>query len=469
MRSTTHGPASAPSYLQGPFSHRIASIALMALAAGVSLGPHKCEGSPTPQRVPNIVFIMVDDMGYADLSVYGQEHYQTPHLDRMAAEGLRFTQAYSGCCVCAPARCTLMTGVHNGHTLVRANSGGVPLPDQAVTLAEVLKQVGYAVGGYGKWGLGDIRSEGVPERQGFDEFFGYYEQWHAHSYYREYLIDSGEKFDTEGRYNHYLIFDRMEEFIRRNQKGPFFCYAPWTPPHAGYQIPKDDPAWLAVKDKDWTGKEKGHAAFNLMIDRQVGQTLDLLEELGIDRQTIVFFTSDNGPSRWFEEENELDSNGPLRGSKSSVYEGGIRVPMIVRWPGKVAAGRVSDLKTYFPDMLPTLAELAGATKHVPKGIDGHSIVPTLLDRGQQPQHEYLYWEHEMGRLQAARRGDWKLVRHGKNRPWELYNLASDLGEQHNLADKKPELVAELAAIAQRAHVAPPPQIEPPAPEGRNYR
>jgi arylsulfatase A-like enzyme len=418
---------------------------------------------------PNIVLIMVDDMGYADLGCYGQRHYDTPHLDRMATEGIRFTQAYSGCCVCAPARCALMTGVHNGHTLVRANSGGVPLPDAATTVAEVLRQAGYTVGGYGKWGLGDIDTEGVPEKQGFDDFFGYYEQWHAHNYYRPYLIDSGKKVDTNKQYNHYLIYDQMRAFIRRHKDERFFCYAPWTPPHAGYQIPTDDPAWQVVKDKPWTGKVKGHAAFNLMVDRQVGETLELLRELGLEKKTIVFFCSDNGPSAWFEEEDTLDSNGPLRGSKSSLYEGGIRVPLIVRWPGVIASDQVCNTPVYFPDFLPTLAELAGSGSRVPEGIDGLSFVPTLLGHGAQPHHEYLYWEHEMGRMQAVRRSDWKLVRHQRNRPWELYNLTQDIGEQHDLAAEHPNVVEELARIAARAHVDPPPQREPSAPPGRNYR
>ncbi len=313
---------------------------------------------------PNIIYVIVDDMGYADLSCYGQKGYQTPNLDKMAAQGIRFTNAYSGSTVCAPARSTIMTGQHTGHTPLRVNGGGAPLPEEVVTLAEVLKQAGYATGGFGKWGLGDVYTEGVPENQGFDRFFGYYDQGHAHNYYPSFLVDTGKRYDldkTLPKAKHHtqnIIFGKMKRWIRDNKDGPFFCYAPWTPPHAKYQIPEDDPAWLAVKDKNWPARTKGHAAFNLMVDRHIGELFALLRELGIDDNTIVFFSSDNGAS--MRNDGTLNSCGPFRGFKRSLHEGGLRVPFLVRWPGKIKGGQECDLPVYIPDQLPTFAQLAGA-------------------------------------------------------------------------------------------------------------
>ncbi|MCG8450950.1 MAG: sulfatase-like hydrolase/transferase, partial [Pirellulales bacterium] len=307
---------------------RISAFLFLGLLLGASQQA-ACVGE-VPSH-PNLLFLLVDDMGWADLGCYGQQAYATPNLDRLAAEGTRFTQAYSGCTVCAPARCTLMTGLHMGHCAVRGNSGGIALPDSAVTLPEVLQQAGYRCGGFGKWGLGDIGSEGAPERQGFDLFYGYYHQIHAHNYYPKYLVRNSQKeMLDKGAYSHYLIVEETREFIRANSGQPFFCYAAWTPPHARYQIPKDDPAWQAVKDKPWPKPARGHAAFNLMLDRQVGELLELLEELKIDDKTIVFFCSDHGSSGRFE--GSLNSCGPLTGQKRSMHEGGLRTPLIVRWP-----------------------------------------------------------------------------------------------------------------------------------------
>ena len=448
---------------------------------------------------PNFVFIIADDMGWADLGCYGQDAYPTPHLDRMAAEGLRFTDAYSGCTVCAPARSTLMTGLHMGHTPVRGNSGGIPLPDGAVTVAEVLKRAGYACGGFGKWGLGDLDTPGVPEKQGFDEFFGYYDQVHAHYYYPDYLIDTGKKVPLPGNKDFYkthkgsggmpvetgglehqfsqvLILDRMKAFIRKHKDRPFFCYAPWTPPHARYEMPETDPAWQAVKDKPWNANVKGHAAFNMMVDRQVGEVLALLRELGLDEKTVVFFCSDNGAS--MRNEGTLDSSGSLTGFKRSMHEGGIRTPLIVRWPGKVKPGGVSDLPVYFPDVMPTLCDLAGASALMPKDVDGLSIAPTLLGRpGEQKRHEYMYWEWTRafsaeGKAkdlsQAVRYGKWKALRSDAGRPWELYDLSKDLAEKTNLADAHPDIVAKIDAWVKATRVDPPPQIELKAPSGQ-YR
>lgn len=429
-----------------------------------------------PQQ-PNIVFIMVDDMGYGDLSCYGQQTYQTPNLDRMAAEGIRFTEAYSGCTVCAPARSTLMTGHHMGHTSVRGNTGGIPLRDEDVTVAEVLGQAGYAVGGFGKWGLGDLETPGVPEQQGFDRFFGYYHQIHAHDYFPEYLIDTGKKVPLEGEHAHYRIVAEMKTWITEHRAGPFFCYAAWTPPHARYQFPQDDPFYARVKDKPWPKNTKGHAAFNLMIDHHVGEVLELLKELGIDKQTIVFFCSDNGAS--LRNDGTLDSSGPLTGQKRSMHEGGLRVPQIARWPGRIERDRVTDLPTYFPDVMPTLAELAGAEKCLPAGIDGVSIVPELTGRKQTGlRQRTMYWEwpkynwgkrEYTGLMQAVRRGNWKMLRHDADRSWELYDLSQDIAEKNNLAEDRPEVVKRLDAWVDENRVPPREQQEPASPPGRRFR
>jgi arylsulfatase A-like enzyme len=437
---------------------------------------------------PNIIFIIVDDMGWADLGCYGSRQIHTPNIDKMARDGIRFTQAYSGCTVCAPARSVLMTGLHMGHTPVRGNTGGIPLPDDAVTVAEVLKKAGYATGGFGKWGLGDVRTTGVPERQGFDEFFGYYHQVHAHYYWTDYLWRNSEAVPLTGdegsaaRYSHYHIVNRMMDFIRRNKGRRFFCYAPWTPPHGRYEMPADDPAWQLYKDRPWPVQAKVVAAMDTMIDRHVGELMALVKELGIDERTVVLFCSDNGAAERFD--GVLDSSGPLRGRKRALYEGGIRTPLIARWPGRIRAGAVSSHACFFGDVLPTLAELAGATQHVPANVDGLSMVPELLGRQAagrgQKAHEYLYWEWHRynwgkrqfvpgGLMQAVRAGRWKLVRHRSDKPWELYDLSKDLGEKTDLAGGRPEALARLAGYAKQARVEPRPQIEPPKPAGKRYR
>lgn len=441
-------------------------------------------GSAAKKR-PNIIFIMVDDLGWADLGCYGSKAISTPNIDRMASEGIRFTDAYSGCMVCAPARSVLMTGFHTGHTSVRSNTGGVPLEDSDITVAEVLKQAGYRCGGFGKWGLGDVRTSGVPEKQGFDVFFGYYHQIHAHDYWTDYLWRNSEKIDMTGekgsaeRYTHYRIFEQTMDFIRQNKDRPFFCYAPWTPPHGKFQIPEDEPAWAMYKDKEWPKDAKVAAAMDTMVDRHVGELLGLLKELGIDERTVVFFCSDNGAA--FRFEGVLDSSGPLRGRKRDMYEGGIRVPMIVRWPGKIRAGQVSEHVWYFADVMPTLAELAGAGKYVPGGIDGISVVPTLLGRAEeQKKHEYLYWEWHLydwskrenvpnGLMQAVRMGKWKAVRHRSDEAFELYDLEKDVGEENNLAGQHSGVMRKIEAYIKRTRVEPRPQIEPEMPEGKVFR
>jgi len=348
--------------------------------------PAGIDASETGPR-PNFIVIFIDDMGYHDLGCFGSKTILTPNIDKMCAEGMKFTNCYSGDTVCAPARSTLMTGYHKGHTPVRGNSGGIPLVPGDVTIAEVLKMAGYATGGFGKWGLGNQGKDGAAERQGFDLFFGYYNQWHAHTYYTH-LFRNSEKVELHGRYTHHAIYDETIEFIKENKDRPFFCYCPWTPPHAAYQIPEDEPAWAIYKDKPWPNNARVAAAMDSMMDRQVGEILALLAELGIDDNTIVFFTSDNGAAQRFD--GIHNSCGKMKGHKRSMNEGGIRVPMVVRWPGKIKAGSVSDLPWYFPDVMPTLAELANVSAEVPGDVDGISIVPTLLGEGKQRQREYLY-------------------------------------------------------------------------------
>ena len=443
------------------FSRRdfIQNTALGTLAAAI---PVRSITADAQEKRPNIIFIMVDDMGYHDLGCYGSKTIQTPEIDKMCSEGVKFTDCYSGASVCAPARSTLMTGYHIGHTPVRGNNGGTPLFPEDITVAEVLKKADYVTGGFGKWGLGNHGKQGAAEKQGFDLFFGYYNQWHAHDYYTSHLFRNSERVELNG-FSHYVIYDETVKFIKESAKSgkPFFCYCPWTPPHDKYEIPEDDPAWALYKDKPWhdnpeivakleampdvqVKKAKIVAAFDTMIDRQVGEILKLLKELGIDDNTIVFFTSDNGAARRWPGIHE--SCGELKGRKGSKFEGGIRVPMVVRWPGMIKAGSESGLPWYFPDVMPTLAELAGVSKKVPKHTDGISVVPTLLGKGRQKKHEYLFWKD------AIRMGKWKGL--GKPGNLSLYDLSKDIGEENNLAEKHPEIAAKLSRFMEEAWTEP---------------
>ena len=453
----------------------------MAVAPGVM-------GAKPKGKLPNIVFIIVDDMGYHDLGCYGSKTIQTPNLDRMAKEGMRFTHAYSGCTVCAPARSTLMTGFHMGHTSVRGNSGGVSLLTQDVTVAEVLKKAGYICGGFGKWGLGDTGTCGVPEKKGFDEFFGYYHQVHAHYYYTDYLWRNGVKVplpanegwykakpadkkpESELQYTQHVIFDEMKKWLLNAKGHPFFCYAPWTPPHSRYEMPPNDPAWALYKDKPWKDDAKVAAAMDTMIDRHVGEVLDTLKNLGVDDKTIVFFCSDNGAAKRFD--GTHNSCGIMKGFKRSMYEGGIRVPMIVRWPGKVKAGAVSNHPWYFPDVMPTLAELAGVTPKVPKGVDGISVVPTLLGERKvgrpQAKAPYMYWEDKGGAMQAIRVGNLKLLRNKASQKYEMYDVVKDMGEKDDLATKRPREYERMIALIKTARVDAREQKEPPREKGKRY-
>jgi arylsulfatase A-like enzyme len=429
-------------------------------------------GQTVQARKPNIVFILADDLGYGDIGPYGQRHIQTPNLDRLAAQGLRFSQTYAGAAVCAPSRSVLMTGLHTGHTPVRANAGTIPIRADDVTVAQVLQRAGYKSGGFGKWGLGDAGSEGVPTRHGFSEFFGYLHQIHAHTYYPEFLWDGDRKHPlpanangARAEYSAELIAQRALRFIREHRDGPFFLYAAFTLPHGRFEVPNDAP----YTGKDWPQPEKNFASMVTRLDGYVGRILALLKELGLERDTIVFFASDNGGvSGEGHDVARFRSNGPLRGEKTTLYEGGIRVPMIVRWPGRVAENATSDVTWGFWDFLPTVAELARTRP--PDGLDGISVVPTMLGEkgGNQNRSERtFYWEHltfdrQTSQLradtmiQAVRMGDWKAVRPKPGTPLELYDLGRDLGETSNVAAAHRDVVAKIEGYLKTARTEPRP-------------
>jgi arylsulfatase A-like enzyme len=407
---------------------------------------------------PNIIFILADDAGIGDFSAYGCKYGTTPNIDRLASEGMKFMRAYSGSAVCAPSRCVLMTGQHTGHVLRRANQskiGLLALPTAQMTAARLLHNAGYATGGFGKWGLGNPGTTGVAEKQGFDMFFGYYDQKHAHDYYTDHLVRNSvdEPLPQSGKhtwedYSHTRIASETLKFIEQNKDRPFFCYAAWTPPHGDFVIPENP----AFGQKPWTEEVRNYAAMVALVDRDVGRVMQKLKDLGIDEKTLVIFSSDNGANLEFIE--SLGSTGGLRGYKRLLYEGGTRTPFIARWPGKIQPGKTSDVLTSFVDFLPTAAALAGVP--APKGLDGHSIVPTLLGSGQQASRESLYFEiYEPYFQQSVRMGDWKGYRLGTKAPLELYNLKADPAEKQNIAAAHPDVVKKIEAIMAAEHTPSP--------------
>jgi arylsulfatase A-like enzyme len=444
---------------------------------------------PVSAASPNMIFIMADDLGYGDLGCFGQKVIQTPRLDQMAAEGMKFTQFYAGNTVCAPSRCVLMTGRHMGHAHVRGNAGNdnmlaQSLRDEDVTVAEVLKSVGYTNALIGKWGLGEMDQPGAPLRKGFDRFFGVVNQVHAHNYYPEFVWNDEAKMPLRNivkrnersyggfiggaatkrvDYTHDLFVKESIDFIRENKNGPFFLYLPLTIPHAnneGTRMTGDGaevPDHGIYKDRDWPNPDKGQAAMITRMDGDVGRILDQLRELGIAENTLVFFTSDNGPH------NEAGHNlgrfnpsGPLRGTKRALYEGGIRVPTIAWWPGTVVAGSTSDHIGYFGDWMATAADLAGAKP--PADVDSISFAPALKGMNdKQQQHDYLYWEfYEQGSRQAVRFGDWKAIRQPMHSgAIQLYDLSKDLGETSDLASQHADLVKKAAGMMDEAHTPHP--------------
>jgi arylsulfatase A-like enzyme len=437
--------------------------------------------------LPNIVFILADDLGYGDLSCYGQKKFSTPNIDRLASEGMLFTQHYTGCTVSAPSRSSLMTGQHTGHTPIRGNTGwepegNWPLKKASVTIAEILKSRGYATGAFGKWGLGYIKTEGDPNSQGFDEFFGYNCQSLAHNYYPDHLWHNSERIDLHendngktGVYSADLINDAALEFIENNRNKPFFLFYPTTIPHAELSAKEEYMKMFRGKflpEKEYKGMDRGpdfrhgpygsqpeaHAAFAAMVtqlDDYVGELTKKLSKLGLEKNTIVIFASDNGPHlEGGADPDYFDSNGPLKGYKRDLYEGGIRTPMLVKWPGKVKPASKSDHISAFWDILPTLSEIAGADSI--GTIDGISFLPELLGKGQK-QHEYLYWEfHEQQGKIALRMGKWKAVKldiekvpHGKT---ELYDLSSDIGETKDVALSFPDVVHRIDSLLEASHI-----------------
>lgn len=474
---------------------------LLLIATGLVLSSDRCRAEP-----PNIVFILADDLGYGELGCYGQEKIRTPNIDRLASQGMRFLQHYTGAPVCAPARCVLMTGQHLAHAEVRTNRdsgngrvfpGQWPLTADVVTIAEVLKQNGYATGAFGKWGLGPSNTAGSPIKQGFDRYFGYNCQRNAHSYYPLFL-DSDER---EVRINKYpipghdrkpegevraedyraenyapdMIREEAVEFIDENKDQPFFLYLPFVEPHVAMQPPQE---WVDRYPEQWDEEHgayrgqngylphprprAGYAAMISDLDEHVGTILKRLDQHGLSDNTLVVFTSDNGPTlprsdrRWHVGGaacSFFNSNGDLRGWKGSCYEGGIRVPAIVRWPGKVAAGSTTELPSYFPDWFPTLSAVAGAAPGETQPLDGIDLTPVLRGKDAPRREQPMFWEfHGSGGMLAVRDGKWKAVRRNvlRDQPadWELYDLEADPAESHDLAGQHPEIVERL----QRAFV-----------------
>jgi len=451
-------------------------------SAGLLFAPRIAFGETKPAGKPNIIFILADDLGYGDIGCYGQKQIQTPNLDKMAADGIRFTQHYAGSTVCAPSRCVLMTGLHTGHCYVRGNKavgeGEMPLPEGTFTLAKMLKEAGYATGIIGKWGLGGPGTTGVPNNQGFDYFYGYLSQIHAHNYWPAYLWRNDEKVKLDNevvtaqdgyakgqgtaatkcvQYSHDLFAEESLKFVENNKDKSFFLYLTYTIPHANNEAGlvnrhgMEVPDYGIYKDKDWPEPQKGKAAMITRMDGDIGRLLAKLKDVGIEKNTLVIFSSDNGPAMEAGAEPEFfDSNGALRGMKRDLYEGGIRVPLIAYWPGKIKPGSVSGHISAFWDFLPTFAEIADVK--APENIDGISILPTLLGDGdKQKQHEYLYWEfHEKPQAQAIRMGDFKAVFFVREKKLELYNLKTDLGEEKNVATEHAEVTEKIKEVIKTA-------------------
>ncbi len=420
---------------------------------------------------PNLVFIMADDQGIGEVGVYGAKVVPTPNIDRLAAEGMKFTRAYSGSAVCAPTRAVLMTGLHTGHGTRRANmskNGLISLGPDEITVARKMKEAGYATGGFGKWGLGNPGTTGIPEKHGFDRWYGYYDQVHAHSFFPTYLVRNSAEEKLAGNrpagtklgkgvgtdYAVDLILKETLGFIEANKDRPFFCYAAWTLPHGDFEVPGIAPEFVG---KPWPENVKAHATMLQRLDRDVGILLAKLAELGIERNTLVIYTSDNGAAG--PGGKIFDGSAGLRGAKRDLHEGGIRTPFLARWPGRIQAGSTSDVLTSHVDWMATACDLGGVK---PPRTDGISIVPTLLGKPQAAKHEHLYWEIYEGPTpfqQAVRLGDWKGYRTALRGPLELHNLARDPAEQTDVAAQHRDIVTRIEAIMAAEHV-PSPHWEP---------
>lgn len=425
------------------------------------------------KKAPNVVFIMADDLGIGDLGCYGQERIKTPAIDALAKQGMKFTQHYSGSTVSAPSRCVLLTGKHTGHSFIRGNKGYIAedgrkydfnLADEEVTVGEIFKTKNYTTACVGKWGLGGPSAEGHPNRQGFDYFFGYLGQGNAHNYFPVQLFENNTPVKLDYKvYSHDIIMDKALAFLDKHANEPFFLYLTPTIPHADIIVPNNELFDYDGKFEEvpYVGKyrpqEKPRATFAAMVtrlDRDIQRVIDLLAEKGVLENTIIIFTSDNGTHKeGGHDPGYFDSNGPFRGIKRDLYEGGIRTPFIVRWPGVIPTGSVSYQISTFWDFMPTMCELIGAK--APANIDGISYLPVLTGKGKQKEHDHLYFEfHEKGGKQAVIKDGWKLLHLQVNNPeketYELYNLVADPGEIANVLNQYPEKVRKLKKIMQQA-------------------
>ena len=455
-------------------------------AAAAALGIGGCtQGTQTSSITnnnsrPNVIYVLVDDLGYGDLSCYGQKHFQTPNIDKLATDGMKFTNHYAGCTVCAPSRCTLMTGLHTGHAFIRGNfeiepEGQLGLPQKSETVSKLFKRAGYTTGLIGKWGLGWPGSTGDPMNQGFDYFYGYNCQRQAHNYYPQYLWRNNQKELIEGNtgdkktiYSHDLLANDAIEYVEKNKQKPFFLYLALTIPHASMVVPQDSiepfigkfgeeqPYNVDERSDYYSRQDNPKAAFAGMVtrmDKDLGRLTAKLEEFGIADNTIVMFSSDNGPHiEGGHKPKYFNSAGGLRGIKRDLYEGGIRVPFIVKWPGKIVPGSESDHVSAFWDLLPTVSEITA--QPVVGETDGISFLPTLTGK-EQPKHRYLYWEFKPMSIQAVRLASWKAIKFIKDGKVELYNLAKDPTESDDLSKRYPDIVAKMEQIMQEAHVHSP--------------
>ncbi len=448
-----------------------------------------------PEKKPNIIYILADDLGYADIGAYGQELIDTPNLDRLAELGMVFSNHYTGSTVCAPSRSSLLTGLHTGHTPIRGNKelepeGQEAMPDSVLTIGKLMKASGYKTGAFGKWGLGFIDTSGDPKNQGFDYFFGYNCQRMAHRYYPEYLWENQEKYFLDGNdwekkaiYAQDVIHEKTMSFLEENKDEQLFMYVPLVAPHAELAVPDDEifqkyrnrfgdeEPYIGKKGADYgpdleiimyQSQDYPRATYAAMVERidiYVGEILEKVEALGLSENTIIMFASDNGPHQEGGNDPEFfNSNGPYRGFKRDLYEGGIRTPFIVKWPGKIQEGTFTDHISTFWDILPTLAEIVGFDNLPP--LDGISFMPTLLNNKGQKQHKYLYWEFvEQGGKQAVRMGKWKAVklqvRNTEETTVELYDLETDSSERNDLSKDYPEILKEMKGKMEDSHVTNP--------------
>jgi len=446
-----------------------------------------CSGTPDKPitNTPNIIFVLVDDMGYGDLSCYGQTAFKTPSLDRMTAEGIRLNNFYCGSTVSAPSRASLLTGLHTGHTSVRGNAPAQVISDEELTLAKVMKHAGYETGCIGKWGIGHPPPPDDPLRKGFDYFYGYINMWHAHNLYPEFLYKNGEKVflnnklrtvggknpwaeipegtgvsEIKNDYAHFLFDQEALAFIERNKNKKFFLYLAYNVPHANNEKKPDGmevPDYYEFAGKDWPDQEKGFAAMIRNIDNSMGMIFVKLKELNLDEKTLVIFCSDNGPHQEGGHKAEyFNSNGKWKGIKRDLYEGGIRTPFIARWPGVIKPNTSSEHLAAFWDVLPTFCDLTGQKQ--PEETDGISFFPVLTGQKQIKIHDYLYWEfYELGGKQAILSGDWKAIKlnvreSNEEQIFELYNLKVDPEETINVADKNPEIVEKFNKLFNSARV-----------------